>query len=181
MNADRRGYGTYWPNDPLRWTGRQRTRKLLTALAIALALPAAAGAESWETAPIRPEGGQYVSPPFTPLALAANAVSCLGRAYDLTAAVPVPTVAGRPLLLEAAFTLEGMPLTSPTPTWTVKTPAVAIAERTWLAGPLRLALRQTIEYDGFVTSDLTLAPAEGVARISDLALRLKHRPETSTL
>ena len=144
--------------------------------------PAVRGAESFETAPVRPEGGDYVAPPFSAVVLEKGAATCQARRYDLAGAVPRPTVAGRPLLQRAEFILNGQALSSPSgPTWILKTPAVAIAERTWTQGAVRISLRETVEYDGFITSDLSLAPAGAPTAIRDLALRLEYRPDAATL
>ena len=143
--------------------------------------PRPAPRQCCETAPVRPAGGHYVPPPFVPLATERRAVRCLGRRYDLTGIVPAPTVGQRPLLQHAAVLLDGKPLEPPRPAWRVRTPAVAVAERAWRAGSVRVALRQTVEYDGFVTADLTLSPAADAADVQSLTLRLAYRPEASVL
>ncbi|NUQ01548.1 MAG: hypothetical protein HUU35_17015, partial [Armatimonadetes bacterium] len=63
------------------------------------------------------------------------------------------------------------------PRWVLQTPAVAATERTWTAGGLPARLRQTIEYDGFATVDLTLGPGA----VQDLSIALRYRPENSEL
>ena len=156
-----------------------------TVCAVAAASPlsaqAAAATESFETAPVRPQGGAYVPPPYTPVTTEAGAVACLGRRYDLSGAAPMPTVGTRTLLRAGVVMVNGRALEPTRPTWTLKTPAVAIAERAWPHGSLRVAMRQTVEYDGFITCDLTLAPAGAAATISGLALRLEYRPDASVL
>lgn len=151
------------------------------ALLLFTAACAAATSESYETAPVRPDGGTYVPPPFVGLQVREQHVDCLGRAYDMAAAVPMPIVAGTPVLRDAAWRLNGVPLTPPPPRWTLNTPAVCRAERSWQTQTLDLSLIQTVEYDGFVTHDLTIAPRQDAATVQDLSLRLTYRPETATL
>jgi len=141
----------------------------------------AKGQESFETAPVRPEGGQYVPPPFQPVATQTGAAACGDRRYDLAGAVPLPEVAGKALLERAEWLLDGKPLAPPALQWTLKTPAVAVAQRAWSAGSLRLELKQTVEYDGFVTCDLTLQPTGAKATVRELSVRLVFRPEASVL
>ena len=138
-------------------------------------------AESPETAPVRPEGGDFVPLPFGAVATKAAAVHCGERRYELGGAVPRPTVAGRDLLEGAEFTLDNKPLAAPRLEWTLQTPAVAIAKRTWTEGDLRLTVSQTVEYDGFITTDLTLTPVAGQTVVRELSLQLRFKPEASTL
>ena len=137
--------------------------------------------ESFETAPVRPEGSNYVPPPFVAVQPESTGVVCGTRQYDLAGPVPLPTVNGHPVLTGGLWTLDGQPLTPPSLKWTLTTPAVAIADRTWTQGAVRVTLRQTVEYDGFITCDLTLAPAEGTATVRELLLQLIYRPERSAI
>lgn len=154
-------------------------------LAMGMAIVAAASlgiaGESFETAAVRPEGGAYVPPPFVAVQTEPAGVTCGKRHYDLASAVPVPTVQDAAVLTQGTWTLDGQPLQPPPLKWTLTTPAVAIADRTWIQGAVRVALKQTVEYDGFITSDLTLAPADGSATLSELSLSLVYRPERATL
>jgi len=159
----------------------RRRMRVVVVLASALCGVAASAAESFETAPVRPRGGGYVPPPFTPLATEKQAVRCLGRRYDLAGAVPIPTVGERRLVRDAAFVLNGQRLAPPPLSWRLETPAVAIAERSWRAGDASLTLRQTVEYDGFITADLTLLPLGQPATVRELTLRLDYLPEASVL
>ena len=155
---------------------------LLTLAATATSpVRADSGQPCFEIAPIRPVGGDYVPPPFGPVVAEGTAVTCGIRSYDLTGAVPVPAVDGRPLLQEAAMVVNGSPLTPPAVEWTLSTRAVTIARRSWTAGRVRLELTQTVEYDGFITSDLKLAPVEEKAIVREVTLRLVFLPEASVL
>ncbi len=131
------------------------------------------GAETFETAPVRPTGGDYVPPPFTPIVVKDSSVSVRGRPSDLRGLVPRPAA----VLSAAEVRLDGQPLAPPPPKWVVKTPAVAVAERSWKAGELPLTARQTVEYDGFVTLDLTVGPGSA----KELAVTLTFAPEVSEL
>jgi len=141
-----------------------------------IVVSAAMAVECPERAPVRPEGGEYVPQPFVAVATEASAVKCGERRYDLSGAVPMPA-----LLERGEFSLNGQPVKAPRLEWTRKTPAVAIAKRTWTEGDVRLTLLQTVEYDGFITSDLTLAPVKGKTSVRELSLRLVFKPEASTL
>lgn len=154
----------------------------LRLVALFLLLSSAAPAqESFETAPVRPEGGQYVPAPFMPVARDAQGVQCGNRRYAMTGAVPLASVGPRQLLREASFLLDGQPLAPPAIRWVVSTPAVATAERSWEQGGVGLRLRETVEYDGFITSDLTIEPRSRPARVRDLTLKLVFQPDASLL
>lgn len=144
----------------------------------------APGAESYETAPVRPGGGHHVPPPFVSVVTGPDGAECGTRHYDLRGAVPLATVDGCPVLERAELTLDGKLLgreALPRLAWTLSTPAVAIADRRWRRGDVQMTVKQTVEYDGFVTCDLTLAPVEDTATVGQLRLRLVYRPERSTL
>lgn len=187
----RRRADTPWGPSVFLWPARASAPALATLIAVTMCVAAAWGAtstgasspggESFETAPVRPEGGRYVPPPFVPVATQAAAAACGNRGYDLGGAIPLPEVAGKPLLERAELLLDGKALAPPALQWTLKTPAVAVAQRTWSADSLRLELKQTIEYDGFVTCDLTLAPAGDKAAVRELLVRLVFRPQASVL
>jgi len=156
-------------------------RKYRTGFVSVAMVTASLAVECPERSPVRPEGGEYVPPPFAAVVTERSAVRCGDRRYDLSAAAPMPAVAGRELLAQTEFRLNGKPLRAPTPDWTRRTPAVAIAKRTWTEDQMQLTLLQTVEYDGFITSDLTLAPLAGRATVRELSLRLLFRPDASTL
>lgn len=158
-----------------------RSSCLLVLTSLLIVPPGLAAEESFETAPVRPEGGDYVPPPFTPVAVEPAGVSCGDRHYDLAGAIPLAQAAGRAFLQQATLTLDGKALAPPAPRWTRTTPAVAIARREWNQGGLRLSLTQTIEYDGFITGDLCLTPAAGPATVRELSVELVFRPEVSVL
>ena len=148
---------------------------------LALALTTSASAQCFELAPVRPKGGSFVPTPFTPVEASGDTVRVLGRSYSLRGCVPMPEVGKRALLRRARVVLNGKALVPPAPRWTLQTPAVAIAERAWAMGAFRLALKQTVEYDGFITCDLTLAPKGRSATVRDLTLTLEYLPDASTL
>ena len=137
---------------------------------------------SFETEPVRPTGGDFVPAPYQPVALDGHAVGVFGRSYDLSGIVPLPKVGEQTLLRSATVLLSGATL-APTGQvdWRVKTPAVGIGERSWHAGPLSIGLTQTVEYDGFITVDLTLTPPPTGAEVQSLSLDLAYRPEASLL
>ena len=120
-------------------------------------------------------------PPFVAVATEATAVKCCTRRYDLSGTVPMPTVAGRALVEKAELILDGKPAAASQPEWVRVTPAVGIAKRAWTTNGLHLTLLETVEYDGFITSDLTLAPAAAKTVVRDLSLRLTFKPDASTL
>ena len=153
----------------------------LTAAVFALTVGPVVASESFETAPIRAHGGEYVPTPFEAVKAERQSARCLGRSYDLTGCTPLPTVSGAPVLREAVMRLNGRPLKPPSLRWLVKTPAVAIAERSWTVGSIRIALKHTVQYDGFITNDLTLSPTARGAAISQLDLRLVYRPDRAVL
>ena len=151
------------------------------SLLLVAASCSATASESYETAPVRPDGGAYVPPPFVALRVRKQRIDCLGREYDMAGVTPIPAVGGRPVLRDAGWTLDGERLVPPPLRWTLTTPAVCRAERAWKTQTLDLLLTQTIEYDGFVTHDLTIAPRRAPAAVEDLSLRLTYLPETAVL
>lgn len=140
-------------------------------------------AQSYETAPVRPQGSDYVPPPFTAVRVLDNMVECLGRQYDLSRVIPAPRVGGMRVLRESAWTVNGRALTPPPCRWTLLTPAVVRAERSWRVGDVQFELTQVVEYDGFVTVDLTVAPVPGrdACDLRESTLVLEYRPELSQL
>ncbi len=130
----------------------------------------AAGAD--EPRPVRPGGG-YVPPPFTPVVVRDSSVTVRDRQCDLSGLVPRPAA----VLTSAEVLLDGRPLAPPAPTWVLRTPAVAVAERSWKEGGLPVSARQTVEYDGFVTLDLTLGPGS----VRSLAITLNYAPAITEL
>ena len=156
-------------------------RRPIAAVLLTLAVTAAVGAQCFETSPVRPKGGDFVPKPFTPVEATGGTVRVLGRSYSLGGCVPAPKVGDRPLLRRARFVLNGKALAPPAPRWTLKTPAVAVADRAWADDGFRLGLKQTVEYDGFITCDLTLAPKGASATIRELTLTLEYLPDASVL
>lgn len=152
----------------------------ITLVSLALSAAAMAG-ESFETSPIRPAGGDLVPPPFVALETTSASVRCSGRSYDLAGIVPVPSVAGRSVLRRASVVLNGAPLKPAALRWRLETPAVAIAQREWTQGALRIKLVQTVEYDGFITADLTLDPADGEADLHECSIQLEYYPNAAVL
>jgi hypothetical protein len=148
---------------------------------LVFATSAGMAGESFETTPVRPEGGDYVPPPFVAVKTEPAGALCGKQHYDLAGPVPLPVVNGHPVLTRGVWTLDGQPLAPPSLKWTLTTPAVAIADRTWTQGAVRLTLKQTVEYDGFITCDLTLAPAENAAAVRELSLQLIYCPERSAI
>jgi len=147
----------------------------------ALCLARAGAAESFETARVRPAGSAYVPPPFRAVVTEPAGARCVGRRYGLSGVVPTPDVSGSRVLGQAFVQMNGARLQPPAPTWVLVTPAVAVAERSWTRDGLRLFLRQTVEYDGFVTTDLTLTPTAGPVSVHELAVHLRYLPERTTL
>ncbi len=160
---------------------RRASKNSLLSVVTVIAAHSAWAEPCPERLPVRPEGGSYVPPPFVAIAVERNAVGCGNRSYDLSSAVPLPRVAGRPILERAALTLDGKALSPPAPQWARTTPAVAAAQRAWNEGALRLELTQTVEYDGFITCDLVLAPVSSPVTIKQLEVELVFRTETSVL
>lgn len=109
------------------------------------------------------------------------AVDCGSRQYDLASAIPLPSVGQRALLERATLRIDGKDLTPSPPEWQRSTPAVAIARRQWVVGQLRLELTQTVEYDGFITSDLVLTPLAAPVTVGQLQVELVFRPDVSVL
>lgn len=151
------------------------------AIAATMSIAPVFGGPSLETSPIRPGVESYVPPPFSAIIVDKTAVHCGPRQYDLASAIPMPSVGQRALLERATLRIDGKDLTPSPPEWQRSTPPVATARRQWVEGQLRLELTQTVEYDGFITSDLVLTPLAAPVTVGQLQVELVFRPDVSVL
>ncbi|NLF17119.1 MAG: hypothetical protein GX595_07665, partial [Lentisphaerae bacterium] len=154
------------------------TRRLFASL---LCLGAAlAATPAPETAPLQPRARERVAPPFAPLAIDGSTIAARDRRCDLSGIIPLPRVGSREVLDNAAVRLDGQALMPPALTWTLRSPGAAAAERRWQHGPWTIQTSYAVDYDGFITLDLTLSPAAPTT-LSSLTLDLGFTPAAARL
>ncbi|MCF7838410.1 MAG: DUF6067 family protein [Candidatus Marinimicrobia bacterium] len=120
-----------------------------------------------------------VLPPWTPIGLEGDRATVVLRAYHLgPSGLPASiTSRGLPLLAAAAsLTLDGVAAT-----WNRQLASQADGRVVWDAEgrwpTVRARLRTTLEYDGLLRYDLTLAPAADGVLLRNLELHLPYRAE----
>ena len=134
-----------------------------------------------ETTPLNSTPRDTVPPPFTALRVEGSTVHCLNRSYDLAGIVPSPTIGPMAILRNATVLLNGKALAPPAPEWTVRSPGAVLARRDWQVDHWAVRVEQLVEYDGFITVDLTLAPQDGQRTVDGLSVELAFQPDASTL
>ncbi|MFW6059604.1 MAG: glycoside hydrolase domain-containing protein, partial [Phycisphaeraceae bacterium] len=118
-----------------------------------------------------------VMPPWEPIAVDGDAVRVVLREYELgDSGLPRAITARDKALLDApiALTLGGETLS-----WTRQLTSQTPGKVAWTAEAqaqgVDLTLKTTMEYDGMVRYDLTLAPRDGETHVQDLSLSIPYR------
>ena len=126
-----------------------------------------------------------VPPPWVPLEVDREAVTvkCWGRNYGLAGLLPQQIDSqGRPLLAAPVRLRAGDGVAEGKPTAIDAQPARATVESTGGLGDGTVHVRTTIEFDGYMWFDVSLAPsAAGPMELPSLVLEIPMRPERATL
>jgi len=124
-----------------------------------------------------------VPPPWTPLKVSGGVVECWNRAYDFGEA-PFPRrikIAGEPVLagpieLVVSMGRESVPLRWKNVAVKRTGPDKAVIEGDASRGGFAFRVRTTVEFDGFMRSDITISPG-GKNELSGFALTIPLRSE----
>jgi hypothetical protein len=129
-----------------------------------------------------------VPPPWTPLKVEGDSVSCWGRRYDFVDSPILGQIESQgreilagPVELRAEVGGRGGRARALSGRFGEKSPDRVIYQASGALGALALSACATVEFDGFAKFDLTLTPPAGPVRVNSLSMVIPLKPEHAQL